>query len=225
MQAADIVVASTSSPHHVIERDALAEVIASRDGRPLLLIDLAVPRDIHPAAASSPASASTTWTTCRPSWSATPAAARRRPAAPSADTRRAEPLRALARHPGRPADARGAAGARRRGGRALLAENERALGILTDADRERARGAGRRDRLPPASRADPEAEARDRRGLASSTSTPFASCSASTPRTRRSPTPTRRCARPATSAAAATPRGSGPGGPGFASATRGSTLP
>jgi glutamyl-tRNA reductase len=48
MQAADIVVASTSSPHHVIERDALAEVIASRDGRPLLLIDLAVPRDIHP---------------------------------------------------------------------------------------------------------------------------------------------------------------------------------
>jgi glutamyl-tRNA reductase len=48
MQAADIVVASTSSPHHVIERDALAEVIASRDGQPLLLIDLAVPRDIHP---------------------------------------------------------------------------------------------------------------------------------------------------------------------------------
>ncbi len=49
MEAADIVVASTSSPHHVIERDALAEVIASRDGRPLLLIDLAVPRDIHPS--------------------------------------------------------------------------------------------------------------------------------------------------------------------------------
>ena len=48
MEAADIVVASTSSPHHVIERDALAEVISSRAGRPLLLIDLAVPRDIHP---------------------------------------------------------------------------------------------------------------------------------------------------------------------------------
>lgn len=48
MEAADIVVASTSSPHHVIERDPLAEVIASREGRPLLLIDLAVPRDIHP---------------------------------------------------------------------------------------------------------------------------------------------------------------------------------
>ena len=48
MEAADIVVASTSSPHYVIERDALAEVIASRDGQPLLMMDLAVPRDIHP---------------------------------------------------------------------------------------------------------------------------------------------------------------------------------
>ena len=45
---ADIVVSSTSSPHHVIERDELAEVLAARNGRPLLLIDLAVPRDIHP---------------------------------------------------------------------------------------------------------------------------------------------------------------------------------
>src|SRR5215204_4374401 len=48
MERADIVVASTSSPHHVIEREALAEVMASREGRALLLIDLAVPRDVHP---------------------------------------------------------------------------------------------------------------------------------------------------------------------------------
>jgi glutamyl-tRNA reductase len=48
MEQADIVVASTSSPHHVIEREALAEVMTARGGRPLLLIDLAVPRDIHP---------------------------------------------------------------------------------------------------------------------------------------------------------------------------------
>ena len=46
---ADIVVSSTSSPHHVIERESLAEVMTERSGRPLLLIDLAVPRDIHPA--------------------------------------------------------------------------------------------------------------------------------------------------------------------------------
>ena len=37
------------SPHNVIERDALSEVMAERAGRPLLLIDLAVPRDISPA--------------------------------------------------------------------------------------------------------------------------------------------------------------------------------
>ncbi|HSI80776.1 MAG TPA: glutamyl-tRNA reductase [Solirubrobacterales bacterium] len=48
MLAADVIVASTSSPHHVIEREELAEVMAARDGRPLLIIDLAVPRDVQP---------------------------------------------------------------------------------------------------------------------------------------------------------------------------------
>jgi glutamyl-tRNA reductase len=48
MANADIVVASTSSPHHVIEREELVEVMASRGGRQLLLIDLAVPRDVNP---------------------------------------------------------------------------------------------------------------------------------------------------------------------------------
>jgi len=48
MERADIVVASTSSPHYVIEREALSEVMRARKGGPLLLIDLAVPRDIHP---------------------------------------------------------------------------------------------------------------------------------------------------------------------------------
>jgi len=49
MIEADIVAASTSSPHHVIEREGLAEVMADRPDRPMLLIDLAVPRDIHPS--------------------------------------------------------------------------------------------------------------------------------------------------------------------------------
>src|ERR671935_3021127 len=48
MEKADIVVSSTGSPHHVIEPEALLEVMKARGGRPLLLIDLAVPRDIHP---------------------------------------------------------------------------------------------------------------------------------------------------------------------------------
>jgi glutamyl-tRNA reductase len=48
MVRADIVVCSTSSPHHVIEPEALTEVMTGREAWPLLLIDLAVPRDIHP---------------------------------------------------------------------------------------------------------------------------------------------------------------------------------
>jgi glutamyl-tRNA reductase len=43
---ADIVVAATASPHVLLEARELGEVMADRGGRPLLLIDLAVPRDI-----------------------------------------------------------------------------------------------------------------------------------------------------------------------------------
>lgn len=49
LEAADIVVSSTNSPHHIIEREELELMMAERPGRPLLLIDLAVPRDIDPA--------------------------------------------------------------------------------------------------------------------------------------------------------------------------------
>jgi glutamyl-tRNA reductase len=49
MEDADIVVSSTNSPHHIIEREELELVMGRRDGRPLLLVDLAVPRDIEPA--------------------------------------------------------------------------------------------------------------------------------------------------------------------------------
>ncbi|WP_205696321.1 glutamyl-tRNA reductase [Conexibacter sp. SYSU D00693] len=47
---ADVVVASTSSPHPIIETDVLAEVVAERGGRPLVLIDIAVPRDVEAGA-------------------------------------------------------------------------------------------------------------------------------------------------------------------------------
>ena len=54
LAVADIVVTSTGSPHNVIERDALSEVMAERSGTPLLLIDLAVPRDVSPACRDLP---------------------------------------------------------------------------------------------------------------------------------------------------------------------------
>src|ERR1700691_6100107 len=43
---ADIVLSSTASPHPILGREELELVMAERDGRPLPLIDIAVPRDI-----------------------------------------------------------------------------------------------------------------------------------------------------------------------------------
>jgi glutamyl-tRNA reductase len=48
LEAADIVVSATNSPHHIVERDGLEQVMAARRGRPLLLVDIAVPRDVEP---------------------------------------------------------------------------------------------------------------------------------------------------------------------------------
>ncbi|HLH65017.1 MAG TPA: glutamyl-tRNA reductase [Solirubrobacteraceae bacterium] len=50
--AADIVVAATSSPHLLLEERELGEVMRERPGRPLLLLDLAVPRDIDASCAA-----------------------------------------------------------------------------------------------------------------------------------------------------------------------------
>lgn len=45
----DLVVASTAAPHSVVSRDQVAEYIGRRDGRPLCILDIAVPRDVDPA--------------------------------------------------------------------------------------------------------------------------------------------------------------------------------
>jgi glutamyl-tRNA reductase len=45
--AADIVLCSTSSPHPIVGRDELELVMGERPERPLLLIDIAVPRDVE----------------------------------------------------------------------------------------------------------------------------------------------------------------------------------
>jgi glutamyl-tRNA reductase len=54
LEAADIVVTSTGAPHQILGRDELEFVAASRMGRPLVLIDLAVPRDIEPSVRDCP---------------------------------------------------------------------------------------------------------------------------------------------------------------------------
>ena len=50
----DIVVSATASPHQIVGREELALVMEEREGRPLLLIDIAVPRDIDPTVRELP---------------------------------------------------------------------------------------------------------------------------------------------------------------------------
>jgi glutamyl-tRNA reductase len=54
LEGADIVVSSTGAPHQILGREELEFVAASRMGRPLVLIDLAVPRDVEPSVRDCP---------------------------------------------------------------------------------------------------------------------------------------------------------------------------
>jgi len=54
LEDADIVVSSTASPHQIVGREELELVMEGRGGRPLLLIDIAVPRDIEPSVRELP---------------------------------------------------------------------------------------------------------------------------------------------------------------------------
>jgi len=49
MHGADIVITSTAATHYVITKEQVASAMRGRGGRPLFLIDIAVPRDIEPA--------------------------------------------------------------------------------------------------------------------------------------------------------------------------------
>ncbi len=46
--ATDIVITSTDAPHAVLTATSVAPVLPARHGRPLVIIDLAVPRDVEP---------------------------------------------------------------------------------------------------------------------------------------------------------------------------------
>jgi len=54
LERADVVIGSTSAPHAVLDRLTLEGVMAHRDGRPLFLFDMAVPRDFEPGAREIP---------------------------------------------------------------------------------------------------------------------------------------------------------------------------
>src|ERR1035438_2888718 len=48
MRGADIVISSTGCPHYIITRDDMERLMPERNGRPIFLIDVNVPRDVDP---------------------------------------------------------------------------------------------------------------------------------------------------------------------------------
>jgi glutamyl-tRNA reductase len=54
MAGADILVSSTGSPDMVLRRADVARILPARGDRPLVIVDIAVPRDIDPAVAELP---------------------------------------------------------------------------------------------------------------------------------------------------------------------------
>ncbi len=54
LAAADVAVVCTGAIGTVVERDAVAAAVAARAGRPLVVCDLGLPRDVDPAAAGLP---------------------------------------------------------------------------------------------------------------------------------------------------------------------------
>ena len=54
LETADVVITSTSAPHHVITRSMLVDAMSTRPDRPMILVDIAVPRNVEPAVSSIP---------------------------------------------------------------------------------------------------------------------------------------------------------------------------
>ncbi len=54
MRDADIVISCTGCPHFIITRNDMERLMTERHGRPLLLIDIALPRDVDPAVREVP---------------------------------------------------------------------------------------------------------------------------------------------------------------------------
>jgi glutamyl-tRNA reductase len=54
LAAADVVASATAAPHAVLTRQVVEAALAGRRGRPLLILDIAMPRDVEPAVAGLP---------------------------------------------------------------------------------------------------------------------------------------------------------------------------
>jgi glutamyl-tRNA reductase len=54
LEWADVVISTTRCPHLIVDAAVVGNVVARRDGRPLVFVDIAVPRDIDPAVRELP---------------------------------------------------------------------------------------------------------------------------------------------------------------------------
>ncbi len=54
LRSADIIISSSAAPHPIVTVDKLRPVLAARRGRPLFIVDIAVPRDVEPEVADLP---------------------------------------------------------------------------------------------------------------------------------------------------------------------------
>jgi glutamyl-tRNA reductase len=54
LQQCDIVITCTSAPHYVIRKELIERTMVERRGRPLFIVDIAVPRDVEPAVGDVP---------------------------------------------------------------------------------------------------------------------------------------------------------------------------
>ena len=54
LEASDIVVCAVGAPHYIINPEGLSRIMARRDGRPLILVDLSMPRNIDPEVVKLP---------------------------------------------------------------------------------------------------------------------------------------------------------------------------
>ena len=54
MRNCDVIVGCASAPHHLVGPRELGEAMTAREGRPLVVVDLGMPRNVDPAAAALP---------------------------------------------------------------------------------------------------------------------------------------------------------------------------
>ena len=77
LQDADIIISSTASPLPIIGKGMVERALKNRRNQPMLLVDIAVPRDVEPV--SCPTPICTALTTCKASFRITWPSAKRRP--------------------------------------------------------------------------------------------------------------------------------------------------